>query len=236
MDRILKYDTLYTGIFERVNVLLRCLEVFFYAKIQLKKVDKGETMGKFSICALFAALFYIISSAMAAEFTADMVQIMNGKQLAAGKVTIKDMNVRMDMDIEGQKQVSIMDPATKKVILLMPDMHAYMEMQTPPNQLDTAALSQVAPDQGQWRTVGTETIDGWACEKRELISKDKSGGEVTAWFATKLNYPIKIVHKDKDVSEVLYKNIKQSPVDAALFAVPAGYQMMAMPGMPMMGQ
>jgi len=44
------------------------------------------------------------------------------------------------------------------------------------------------------------------------------------------------VHKDKDVAEVLYKNIKQGPVDAALFAVPAGYQMMTMPAMPMMGQ
>jgi len=193
-------------------------------------------MGKISIFSLIVALLCTVSSAMAAEFTADMVQTMNGKQLVTGKVAIKDMNVRMDMNIEGQKQVSIMDPATKKVLLLMPDMHAYMEMQTPPNQLDTAALSQVPPDQGQWRTVGTETIDGWACEKRELISKDTSGGAVTAWFATKLNYPIKIVHKDKDVAEVLYKNIKQGPVDAALFAVPAGYQMMAMPGMPMMGQ
>ncbi len=193
-------------------------------------------MGKISTFSLIVALLCTISSAMAAEFTADMVQTMNGKQLATGKVAIKDMKIRMDMNIEGQKPVSIMDPATKKVILLMPDMHAYMEMQTPPNQLDTAALSQVTPDQGQWRTVGTETIDGWVCEKRELVSKDKSGGEVTAWFATKLNYPIKIVHKDKDVSEVLYKNIKQSPVDATLFAVPAGYQMMAMPGMPMMGQ
>ena len=140
-------------------------------------------MGKISIFSLIVALLCTVSSAMAAEFTADMVQTMNGKQLVTGKVAIKDMNVRMDMNIEGQKQVSIMDPATKKVLLLMPDMHAYMEMQTPPNQLDTAALSQVPPDQGQWRTVGTETIDGWACEKRELVSKDKSGGEVTAWFA-----------------------------------------------------
>lgn len=193
-------------------------------------------MGKFSICTLLTALLCAITPAIAAEFTADMIQTLDGEQLATGKVTVKDTKMRIDMAVEGQQQVSIMDQSAQKVIFLMPDMHTYMEMQTSPSQTDALALAQMEPQQGHWRTVGNETIDGWACEKRVLDTKDKSGGEVTAWFATKLNYPIKIVHKDKEVSEVVYKNIKSGPVDAALFAVPAGYQKMSLPGMPMMGQ
>lgn len=193
-------------------------------------------MGRTILFALCINVCLIASPAMAAEFTADMAQTVDGKQIAAGKVTVKDRSLRMDMRIDGEQQVSIIDPAARKVILIMPTMHSYMEMPYDAHHAGAAALAQADPGQGTWRAVGKETIDGWDCEKRVLEAKDPADGEITAWFATKLDYPIRIVQKAKTVSVIEYKNIKTGGVDAALFTAPSGFQKMSMPGMPPMTQ
>lgn len=172
------------------------------------------------------------AAAFAAEFSADVVQTMGGQQMPGGKAYVKDNKIRMERSMAGHSQVTIMDASEAKVVMLQPEAKTYMEIRQDPAKMGAAALKEDKNDYGQWRAVGTETVDGWDCEKRVFDYKDKSLGELTAWFAVKLGYPIKTVHKgEMGLMTMEYKNIKAGNVDPALFTVPAGYQKMAMPAM-----
>lgn len=195
-------------------------------------------MKKLFVCLAASCLVAVASLAQAAEFTADMVQIHGKEPAMSGKVAVKDAKMRMEAAMEGQTHISIMDPAAKKVILLLPAMNSYMEMQFDASKAGPGAalLGKPDPAVGQWRVVGTETVDGWECEKRIMDFTDKSKGELTAWFAVKLDAPIKFVQTGKGGTFTIeYKNIKPGAVDAAQFAIPAGYQKMGMPAMPKAG-
>lgn len=185
-----------------------------------------------------SCLMALASLAQAAEFTADMVEIHDKESALSGKVTIKDTKMRMEAAMQGQPHISIIDPTAKKVFLLLPAGKSYMEMQFDASKAGPTAalLGKPDPAVGQWRVVDTETIDGWECEKRVMDFTDKSKGELTAWFAVKLDAPIKFVQTGKGGTFTIeYKNIKPGTVDAAQFTVPAGYQKMGMPAMPKAG-
>ena len=108
----------------------------------------------------------------------------------------------------------------------------FTEMKTDPEHAGTAAMKSGGSEDGRWRALGRETLDGWECEKRAFDYKDKSRGELAARFADKLGYPIKTVYKKgADTMTMESKDIKPGDVDPSLFIVPAGYQRMSMPGM-----
>jgi len=181
-----------------------------------------------------AACAGLAPAARAVDFTADIVRTMDGQPTPGGKAKAAVMGgkMRMETAIEGQQQIMISDPAAGKVLMIMPSMNSYIEMALDPARMGPEALKDSAGDLGQWRTLGRETLDGWDCEKRVFEFKDKSKGDVTAWFADKLGHPIKSVMKEGSSTMVMeYKNIKTGPVDAALFTVPAGCQKMSIPGM-----
>lgn len=185
-----------------------------------------------SLCFSLTLLLLCAPAVQAADFTADMVQTMNGKPAMNGKASIKEGRMRMDVSMEGQRQIVITDPAAGKVLMLMPEAQMYMEMKMDPAQMGAAALQEGKTEEGQWRVLGRESLDGWECEKRAFDYKDKSKGELTAWFADKLGYPIRTVYKSgADTMTMEFRNIRQGAVDASLFTVPAGYQRMNMPGM-----
>lgn len=170
--------------------------------------------------------------AKAVEFSADMMQTVQDNQLPPGKAYVKEDRVRTERNMAGHSQIMIMDRAKAKVLMLMPEAKAYMEMRLDPAKMGAAALKDEKSEYGQWRVVGHETVDGWECEKRVFDYKDKPMGELTAWFAEKLGYPVKTVYKGEGGVMIMeYKNIKTGGVDDSLFEVPAGYQKMAMPTM-----
>lgn len=185
-----------------------------------------------SLCFSLASLLLFAPPVLASEFTADMIQTMNGKPGMSGKAAVNDVRMRMDVTMEGQRQVVITDPAAGKVLMLMPDARMYMEMKLDPAQMGAAAIREGNTDEGQWRSIGRETLDGWECEMKTFDFKDKTKGELTAWFAQKLGYPIRTVYKNGGETMIMeFRNIKQGAVDPSQFAVPAGYQRLSMPGM-----
>lgn len=170
--------------------------------------------------------------ALAADFTADMTQTLNGQPLLSGKASVKDGKVRMESTVQGVSQVVISDPVKGRMIMLQPQTRMYMETRVDPAKLAPETMSGKPSELGQWRVLGRETLDGWECEKRVFDFKDKSQGEMTGWFALKLDYPIKTVFvSGKETMAVEYKNISQKPLDNQLFEVPQGYQRMNIPDM-----
>jgi len=83
--------------------------------------------------------------------------------------------------------------------------------------------------QGKFEVVGPDTVEGVACTKYKVTSKD--GKVFFYWIDTAAKAPVKMTADDGSVT-IVWKNYKSGPQDASLFEPPADYQMVSMPSMP----
>ena len=177
-------------------------------------------------------VFIIALPSLAAEFSADMIQKIKG-QTQTGKVFIKGKKMRMEMTTPGNKMVHIMLSEENKTIILMTKEKMYMEM-TAVNKpgaspsANKADLEKVAT----LKQLGTETINGYLCDKYQVIFQDKKQGASTQWYSKKLDFPLKMVSQGPHGASVTeYQNIKEGTVSDSSFIIPPGYQQMPMAGM-----
>ncbi len=156
---------------------------------------------------------------------------MNGKFYFGGE------KVRMDMAARGHESIMITDLPKKVTYMLMPQQHMYMEMshnspmmgrQQRPEFKPYDASNPCANEEGvTCKKVGSETVNGRACDKWEF---SKNGAlERTVWIDKANHIPIKTVTSDGSIFE--FKNVKEGPQAASLFEIPSGYQKMDMGGM-----
>lgn len=84
-------------------------------------------------------------------------------------------------------------------------------------------------DKPNMKLVGTETINGYECDKYETTVSHK--GKTTkhyAWISKKLGMPIKMTSADGSFS-MEYQDIKPGKLSDSLFEPPKGYRKMKMP-------
>ena len=176
--------------------------------------------------------FLLISSAQAAEFSADIVN-QSGGQERQGKIYVKGENMRQEFATPGGATVTIMRGDKKVMWMLMPGQQAYMEM--PFDKEAFAKNMNIPKDEASQKLVGRETLKGYDTEKYETSVKTGTGEvQGTIWIAKKLGVPIRIETKDKSFVQE-YNEIKDGGVADAIFEVPAGYKKMNLPqGMPKM--
>jgi hypothetical protein len=163
----------------------------------------------------------------AAEFSATMITKAGGHEIP-GKVYVKGDKMRNEIQAAGHPMVNIMRSDKKVVWLIMPQQKAYMEM---PITADTQQkmMSLTEKQKAKMQKVGTETIDGYTCDKYETTMDHQGKSmKVYTWIATDLGVPIKIVSEDGSFS-MEYKDIKTGGVADSLFEAPQGYQKMKMP-------
>lgn len=167
-------------------------------------------------------------SALAGEFSADMTTKGMGMTMP-GKIFVKGQKFRRESNMQGQASASIMDMAAKKTYVLMPAQKMYMEHTMDP------AKNQDKTDPKEWESVadvkylGTETIQGYVCDKIQMTMKDGTGTGLQ-WHSKKLGYAVRSIFKTKEgeMSTEL-SNIKEGGVADSLFVVPAGWTKMQMP-------
>jgi len=191
----------------------------------MKRTLFGWMIGTLVLCALVV----FSSVALSAEFSADLIQKTAG-MTTKGKVYIKGNKMRMEMETPAGKSINLMDIGTGLMQMLQPEQKMYFEMQTPEAGVvkTDEALDKIADK----KHVGTEKVNGYKCDKYEIIYHDRSLGKMSQWFSKKLNYPIKIIYNGPQGEMVVeYKNIKQGKVDSSLFEIPPGYEKMKIPGM-----
>ncbi len=191
----------------------------------MKRTLFGWMIGTLVLCALVV----FSSVALSAEFSADLIQKTAG-MTTKGKVYIKGNKMRMEMDTPAGKSINLMDIGTGLMQMLQPEQKMYFEMETPEAGVvkTDEALDKIADK----KHVGTEKVNGYKCDKYEIIYHDRSLGKMSQWFSKKLNYPIKIIYNGPQGEMVVeYKNIKQGKVDSSLFEIPPGYEKMKIPGM-----
>jgi outer membrane lipoprotein-sorting protein len=187
------------------------------------------------VLALAVLLSGVAAIALAAEFSADMVHKM-GAMTREGKVYVKGKKMRTESGM-GQG-ITIVDGDSGTVWVLQPGQKMYMEMRKGAAQpMQTTQSDEELAKVADKRSLGTETVNGYQCEKYLYTYHDKTLGAMTTWTATKLGQTIKMVHRSPEGESTFeYRNIKEGGVADSLFQVPAGYTKMEMPGMPGMGK
>ena len=187
------------------------------------------------VLVLAVLLSGVAALALAAEFSADMVHKM-GAMTKEGKVYVKGTKMRTESGM-GQG-ITIVDGDTGTVWVLQPAQKMYMEMKKGATQpMQTTQSDEELAKVADKKFLGTETVNGYQCEKYLYTYRDKALGTMTMWVATKLGHAIKMVHQSPEgESSFEYRNIKEGGVADSLFQVPAGYTKMEMPGMPGMGK
>jgi len=186
-----------------------------------------------------ASVLVAAQVAVAAQFSADMVQSAGGHSVA-GKVYVKGDKIRNEMTQGPQKATVIVRMDKRVVWMLQPAQKTYMEMSLPKNQPlplnDTKWLAEMKK-LGTLTRDGQETVNGYPCDKYVLVHRNKAMGTQYQWISKRLRFPIKIETRGARYPTVIeYKNIKEGKIADSLFEVPAGYKKMTMaqrPGMPM---
>jgi hypothetical protein len=174
-------------------------------------------------------IFLLALPSGAAEFSADMIQTMQG-QTQTGKVFIKGKKIRMEMNTPRNKMVHIFLPEQNKTIILMTQEKMYREMVSPNQPGSTPSSNKEDLEKvATLKQLGTETINGYLCDTYQVIFHDKNQGIMTQWYSKKLNFPLKRVSQGPHGEVVTeYQNIKEGTVAEANFLIPPDYQKMPM--------
>jgi len=146
----------------------------------------------------------------------------------SGKVFVKDKKVRNENQMAGQTNVMIINPDKQQVLVIMPQQKMYLE--TPLNEDPQQKMMTLTDqDKPNMKLVGTETLNGYECDKHEItVSHQGQSTKHCAWMAKKLGMPIKIVSEGGAFS-MEYQDIKPGPVAASPFEPPPGFRKMQMP-------
>ncbi|MBI2878430.1 MAG: DUF4412 domain-containing protein [Candidatus Rokubacteria bacterium] len=166
------------------------------------------------------------------EYAAD--QVMRTREgTHTGKIFVSPDKSRLEMTLEGQRQVMIARLDKRVFWMLMPEERMYVEMPIPERPED--ALSGRDPTQKiERRLVGSETVSGHPTKKYKVTVAGKDETYVGyQWLAQDLGeLPIRW-EDEQGTARVELRNIKVGRQPAELFEVPAGFQKLAMPaGLP----
>lgn len=182
-----------------------------------------------SIALAVAVSLLLVGTAVAAELSADVVQKRMGQE-TKGKAFIKGGYSRMDLKMMGQDITIITRPDHKKVYMLQHSAKMAMTMKLDDSMATGEWNEKDLKTKAKIRNLGTEQLNGYKCDKKEVIYNDKQMGRVTVWVARKLKMPIKTHTKtDRGEMETEYRNIKTGSVKSSVFDIPKGYSQMEMP-------
>jgi len=182
-------------------------------------------------CLLVCVFIFLIGSqeAQGAQFSADLLQRVGEKSMR-GKIYVKDSRYRMEEKEDGKKVIIIVDQEAGVTRILVPAEKKYKEVKsTDMGSLinDPIQAAKFSATTYQQKSLGVESISGFACDKSSLYHKDQL--LMTQWVSKKLMFHLKIVTHGSGDKVMELKNIKESPVDDALFRVPVGFAKMEEP-------
>lgn len=160
------------------------------------------------------------------QFSADQVVTAGGTTMTS-KVFSDNGKMRTEMTTSGMQMVSIVRPDLQKVYSVMVAQKMVMEMPYDPGKYSQQIAS--AGSDGKFEAIGPEAIEGVACTKYKITSKDNKISFM--WVDAANKTPVKLAAEDNSYT-VLWKNYKVGPQAASLFEPPADYQVMQMPGAP----
>jgi hypothetical protein len=169
-------------------------------------------------------------TAEATSFTGDLVMSM-GEDTISGKIYVTDGFYRMDVKEHGDQFSIVVDRSAGLTRVFLPNQKQYIEIKSdgPVSRMsDPFQGLTFMSASGQERTVGIDSVSGYECLKRVL---SMSGQDIiTYWYATSLDFPIKIDNLVSAGTFAKINFISEGPIEEKIFAIPPGYSKMAAPG------
>jgi len=193
------------------------------------------------IPALFVSLIVsvmVVKASLAAgpitpkNFSADL-EITSPKGSFASKIISKDGKQRIEHNVKGKEEITIVRSDKKVMWVLKPDNKTYMEMSLDRRQRDISSQLHDPEIKTEKEFLGNETVDNHPSRKYHLtvIKDGKKEAAGFLWEASDLNnFPVKH-QNEKTTTTTVWKNIKFDAAADSLFEIPAGYTKMEMPGM-----
>ncbi len=174
-----------------------------------------------TFASVFAAIILTAATALAADFSADMVHTSKAG-IVKQKLFISNDKSRM----ETAEAISIIRPDKKVMWMLMPQQKMYMEQSLDPSNIP--ATSEKYAGEIERTLVGKEAVDGRMTDKYRIVYT-AAGTKTTVyqWFAPDLGIPVKTASEDGSWM-MEYKNIKVGSQPDSLFELPAGYSKMSL--------
>ncbi len=182
---------------------------------------------------------------------ADMTSITDsmGRHLRVNSKIYKREVSRIRFDIQGDlniprgntpltlKDIYVLNyPLKDESFLIAPSRNGYIELEGEKSEELFGKLKQKLKDRDanieKKEKLGTETIEGYLCDKVHMIMTQKDGtrNDITAWLAQDLqNFPLKAIVDfttsrnitGRNITE--FKNIEKILPDMALFEIPGGF-------------
>ncbi len=174
-----------------------------------------------NICCLLLA--GMISGEVSAQFSADMLNVLQGKEHHY-KLFSDGLKYRYEFMENGVEGIVIVDPEAKNTHILIPEKKyvmiiEYLSMQAMMND-PYQSFMYYKNNYGSTES-GREEIHGMDTRLIEVMANGT--GLFTCWFSDQLNFPVKLVNNQAENTYMELSNIRTGPVDAVLFDVPEGY-------------
>ncbi|MDZ7752193.1 MAG: hypothetical protein U5S82_11125 [Gammaproteobacteria bacterium] len=180
-------------------------------------------------------------AALAAEFSATMVQKAPNQPDMTSKLYVSGDNMREETSIKGEERIRIHDKSSNITWLLNPKKKQYVEFsgepaaaggrQEPPLPDEPGSPCLQDANSLQCTRLGVEKINGREAEKWRFVApgqgRSQQAVEWTEWFDKELRIPIRGEGPSGMVREL--NAIEVGPQPADLFEIPAGYEQIEMP-------
>jgi len=167
--------------------------------------------------------------AMEKHYSADLTITMKSGMVIQSKTYVDGDKMRSDATMNGMAMAIIVRKDMKKIYQVMEAQKMVMESDFNPDKYPGGSAASFGPE-GKFDLVGPDTVDGVACTKYTVTS-DKTKQVFYFWLDVARKVPVQMAATNGSLV-VKWKNFAAGPQDASLFEVPAGYQVMDMPGMP----
>lgn len=178
-----------------------------------------------ALVSLLATVLWANGAVPAADFSAEVVNISQGKTVRA-KIYVQAEKIRMEMP--GVEDHTIVRSDRQVVWVVIPEDKTYVELPSPPAP-GTGAKAKMKGEINR-TYLGSETVNGFAAEKYEVHYRDQEKvHKAYQWIAADLDYPIKISALDGSWSTE-YRNIQMGAQPESLFEIPPGFARVAETG------
>jgi len=185
-----------------------------------------------AVAALAWAVFSFAPSAGAAEFTAEIVITGPGADPSGYELFVKGPLYRL-RKTRGPMYIppfpTIVNEKTGVTWGLNPQARQYVEMAEIEKTIMMNPLAAWAAARKRMteKPGPVETQNGHECDTFLYFEPGKSDAAAKVWVSRKLNHLIREERYGLNGTQVLeLRNIKEKPVDAALFEIPAGFTLM----------
>ncbi len=189
---------------------------------------------KISVVGVGAVLGVCLAGARADAFSASYDQkVTQGRQVVAGRVTMKDEMFRMEATVDGQAAVTIRNASGVYMYLPAEGMAMKMSGLNPSQQpIQHGENYQQYLRDRQAERIGSETVDGHSCDVYRFTDP-AIAGTTTAWVWIEKQFPLRMEVDDSDgktVIELTNIELGVAVADTA-FELPANVQVMEMGAM-----